>query len=242
MPVREAVISGTLRPADKKAAQVAESWERLVRQVCLRQSGDLGVDVTPVGSRRGGADSTARTGQHVKSLVEHGTLTAGLRIRGAVGPLRLTASIRTGQVETSVDVLAPQEGRPLTRVNWLLRQLADAPAGLRVDALTGSPTQNRCELLDVARKDPKLLIPDTELRGYTLTLTQPLGTRRGVGRGGFITSIHGAIDSFYRDVMQGIRPWAPPPPKPPAHDAAQAEDQPEATDDGTAPLSPDGLG
>jgi hypothetical protein len=237
VPVREAVIAGTLRPSDKKAAQVADAWERLVRQVCLRQSGDLGVDVTPVGARRGAADPAARTAQHVKSLVEHGTLTAALRIPGAVGPLRFTADIRTGQVETSVDVPAPQEGRPLTRVNWLLRQLADAPAGLRIDALTCAASQNRCELLDVARKEPKLLVPEADVRGYALTLTQTLGTKRGVGRGGFITSVHGAVDGFYRDVMHSIRPWAPPPPKPPAHDAAAGEDQPEATDDG--PTVPD---
>ncbi len=60
----------------------------------------------------------------------------------------------------------------------------------------------------------------------------PLGTKRGVGRGGFITSVHSAIDTFYRQVMIGIRPWTPPPPKPPAHDAVATEDQPEATDEG----------
>ena len=236
VPVREAIMAGTLRTSDKKAALVADAWERLVRQVCLRQSGDLGVDVTPVGARRAAADPLARTAQHVKTLVESGSLSAALRIPGAVGPLKFVADIRTGHVVTSVDVAAPQEGRPLTRVNWLLRQLADAPAGLRIDALTSSSAQNRCELLEDSRRDPKLLVPESDIRGYTLTLTQTLGTKRGVGRGGFITSIHGAIDGFYRDVMVSIRPWAPLPPKPPAHDAAVGEDQPEATDEGPALL------
>jgi stress response protein SCP2 len=234
VPVREAVVAGTLRSSDRKAAAVAESWERLVRQVCLRLSGDLGVDVAPVGARRAAADPAARTALHVKSLADQGKpVDAPLRIPGAVGPLKLTADIRTGQVETGVDVAAPQEGRPLTRVNWLLRQLSEAPSGLRIDALAEASSDSRCELLDKARQDPKLLVPDSGRKGYALSLTQPLGTKREIGRGGFITSIHGAVDAFYRDVMQSIRPWSPPPPKPPAHDAAAGEDQPEATDDGS---------
>jgi stress response protein SCP2 len=236
VPVRDAVTAGTLRPSDRKAADVAESWERLVRQVCLRKSGELGVDVTPVGARRAAADPGSRINQHLRTLVGDGTLTGGLRIPGAVGPMHVTANLRTGQIEISVEVAAPQEGRPLTRVNWLLRQLAEAPPATKVDALASRPADNRCELLDVARNDPKLLLPDSNVRAYRLSLVQTLGTKRGVGRGGFITSVHGAIDSFYRDVMHGIRPWMPPPPRPPAHDAVAAEDQPEATDEGPALL------
>ena len=93
---------------------------------------------------------------------------------------------------------------------------------MKVDALAVLVADNRCELLEAARKDPKLLLPDSDLKGYRLSLVMPLGTKRGVGRGGFITSIHTAIDTFYRDVMQGLRPWTPPAPKPPAHDAVAA--------------------
>ncbi len=107
VPVREAVVAGTLRPSDRKALAVAESWDRLLRQVCLQQSGALGVEVTPVGARRSATDPTARASQHVKSLVEQGILTAALRIPGAVGPLNYTANLRTGQVEASVELAAP---------------------------------------------------------------------------------------------------------------------------------------
>lgn len=164
--------------------------------------------------------------------MEQGALTAGLRIPEAVGLLLLTAHLRTGQVELAVEVVAPTEGRPLTRVNWLLRQLPDAPDGLRIDALGSKPADSRSELLKTARADPKLLLPDGGApRAYRLTLALPLGTKRGIGRGGFITSIHEAVDIFYRDVVQTLLPWTPPPPKLPAHDAAATEDQPEATDD-----------
>lgn len=122
-------------------------------------------------------------------------------------------------------------------MNWLLRQLPEAPDRLRIDALGVKPADHRCELLKAARLDPKLLVPvDGDPRGYRLTLTSPLGTKRGIGRGGVITSVHDAVDTFYyREAVQDLRPWSPPAPKLPAHDAAAAEDQPEASDDQPQP-------
>ena len=234
--VRDAVTAGTLRPSDRKAPEVAASWDRLIRQVCLRKSGELGVDVVPVGGRGHVADPAARANALVKSMVEHGTLSAGIRIPGAVAPLTVVAQLRTGQVEVQAEVPSPTEGRPVTRVNWLLRQLPDAPDGLRIDALGTRPVDHRCELLKAARLDPKLLVPgDGDPQGYRLTLTSPLGTKRGIGRGGFITSVHDAVDTFYREAVQDLRLWSPPAPKLPAHDAAAAEDQPEASDDQPQP-------
>lgn len=48
-----------------------------------------------------------------------------------------------------------------------------------------------------------------------------------VGQGGFITSIHDAVDTCYRDVLQNLQPWTPPAD---AHDAAATKGQPDATD------------
>ena len=229
--VRDAVVSNTLRPGDKAGPEVAASWDRLIRQVCLRKTGELGTDVSPVGARAHAADPAARTAALVKVLVLDGTFTAGLRIPGTVGPMQITANLRTSQIELRVDVVGPIEGRPLTRVNWLLRQLTEAPGTLRIDALTARSVDARCELLSVARVNPKLLLPaDGAPKGYRLSLSSPLGTKRGIGRGGFITSVQVAVDTFYRDVMEKLQPWSPPPPKLPAHDAAADEDQPEATD------------
>lgn len=229
--VRESIVAGTLRPSDRKAPQVAASWDRLVRQVCLRKTGELGVDVTPLAVRRHATDPAARIAVLVKQMVEQGVLTAGLRVPGALSPLQLTAQVRTGLIEVGADIPAPAEGRPLTRINWLLRQLSNAPDGLRIDVAGAGSSDGRSELLKTVRADPKLLVPvNGEPKGFRLSLALPLGTKRGIGRGGFITSVHEAIDVFYRDVIQDLRQWSPPPPKLPAHDAAAGEDQPEATD------------
>lgn len=226
--VRDSIVAGTLRPGDRKAALVATSWDRLVRQVCLRKTGELGVDVTPLGVRRNSADPAARTTALVKEMVEQGVLRAGLRVPSSVSPLLICAQVRTGLIEVSTEVPAPVTGRALTRVNWLLRQIADAPEGLRIDVTSSTASGGRSALLKAARANPKLLADDPTI--FRLSLALPLGTKRGIGRGGFISSVHDVIDVFYRDVVQDLQSWSPPPPKLPAHDEAAGEDQPDATD------------
>lgn len=46
-----------------------------------------------------------------------------------------------------------------------------------------------------------------------LTLSAPMGTKRGQGRGSFVSSVLDLVDDFYRSVVQGLRPWAAVPPK-----------------------------
>ena len=52
-----------------------------------------------------------------------------------------------------------------------------------------------------------------EIKQFRLVLTAPMGTKRGAGRGGFVGSVLNLVDTFYEEVVQGIKPWAAPPPK-----------------------------
>ena len=69
-----------------------------------------------------------------KVLAADGALDAVIRVPDAVGDLRLRADLRARQTLTSVTVEAPREGRVTSRINWLLRQLGEAPDDLRVEA------------------------------------------------------------------------------------------------------------
>ncbi|HEX2040089.1 MAG TPA: hypothetical protein VHF47_10205 [Acidimicrobiales bacterium] len=214
--VREAAAHGTIRPGDKAALEVAGRWDQLIQFACLHLGKQLGVEVQPALSRRELDDSTIRPNALVQSLVSRGTLDGGLRIPGAVGPVTLCADVRAGRLTVSVDVAAPQEGRPRTRVNWLLRQLAYAPDDLRVDCFTAyARGASTSELLRGVRQNPDALIVDAkrEIKHFRLALSAPMGTKRGQGRGGFVASVLSLLDRFYEDVVQAIKPWTAPPPK-----------------------------
>jgi hypothetical protein len=211
VPVRDALIAGTLRQGDKGIAEVVSRWEQLLRFAGLRLSRDLGTDVRVVRSRREAADPALLFAAQRDSLVDLGLLTGGLSIPDAVGPLNIEVNLRASSVAVFVDVDAPREGRGPTRVNWIVRQLKDAPENLRIDSFATGARSSKSELLRAVRENPGVLIEDAnhELRSFRLAASSKLGTKRGTGRGAFIDSVLSTIDGFYGSVLQELRPWAP---------------------------------
>jgi hypothetical protein len=214
--VRDAVAAGTLRASDKGVADVAARFDALLRYVSLRLGRTLGTEVVPVVSRRDAADPSLRTAGLVDSLVKDGRLAGAIRVPNAVAPLNIELDLRSNRVTCHVDVDAPREGRPTTRVNWLLRQLKAAPDALRLEAFTlHTRGPGAADLLKAVREDPALLVQDAkkEIRGFRVALTTQLGTKRGRGRGAAIDSVLDAVDTFYGDVLQYLKAWTAAAPK-----------------------------
>jgi hypothetical protein len=214
--VREAVAAGTLSTNDKTAHDVAARFDALLRYTSLRLGRQLGTDVTPALSRKDLADPASRTQTLLNSLAASGTMETAVRIPNTVGPLHVTADLRASKLTCHVDIDAPKQGKPSTRVNWLLKQLRDAPDTLRVETFVvhqrGSGT---AELLRDVRDNPALLVldPKREIRSFRLAVTSPMGAKRGRGRGGFIDAVLNAVDGFYGDVLQHLKAWSAAPPR-----------------------------
>jgi hypothetical protein len=216
VPAREAINAGTLRPGDAHAVEVAGRFDALVRYSCLKLGRQLGIEVVPSLSRKDLSDPAARTQSLATQLTTSGTMTGGLKIPGAVGPLLVTADLRAGRITCQVDIDAPKEGRPATRVNWLVRQLRNSPESLRIEAFAmHARGAGNAELLRVVRDSPTSIIGDVtkEIRAFRVAQSSPAGTKRGTGRGAFIDSFIGAIDEFYEQVLQNLKPWMPAPPR-----------------------------
>jgi hypothetical protein len=192
---------------------VASRWDQLIQYLALRMGRQLGTEVEPALTRRELSEPAVRSQAVVSGLVTRGALEGGLRIPGAVGVVVIGADLKAGRVTCSVEVEAPRDGKPTTRVNWLLRQIREAPDTLRLDAFAqyarGASTS---ELLRDVRNNPSLLVGDAkrDLRTFRLTLAATMGTKRGQGRGSFVTSVTDLLDAFYEQVVEKIKPWAPP--------------------------------
>jgi hypothetical protein len=226
VPTREAVLAGTLRPGDPGLAQVVSRWEQLLRFAALRLGRELGAQVHVILSRKESADPSILLAAQAQSLVTNGILTGELRISDTVAPLAVTADLRAGRVTVSVDIDAPREGRPATRVNWLLRQLGEAPDNVRIDAFATGSRGTTSELLHAVRTNPKVLAQDPthELRMFRISAMSPMGTKRGTGRGSFIDSVLATIDGFYAQVLQQVRSWTPHAPQLPKSGKTAAEE------------------
>ncbi|NYJ76338.1 hypothetical protein [Allobranchiibius huperziae] len=214
--VRDAVATGTLRASDKGIPTVVARFDALLRFASLRLGRQLGTEVVPVLTRRELADPSLRAQALTEMLCQSGRLVGAIRIPDSVGHLNVTADLRASTLTCHVDLDAPREGRATTRVNWLIRQLKNAPESARVECFTThSRGASSAELLRTVRETPASLItdPSRDIRTFRVATTSGLGTKRQRGRGTFIESVLGGTDAFYAEILQGLKAWSASPPK-----------------------------
>lgn len=213
--VRNAVTERTLRATDTAAADVVARFAQLVAFSGMWLSRQLGVSVQPAMSRAEARDAALYVQNGVARLVDTGILRGALKVPNAIAPIDISADVRSGLITCSINVSAPTQGRTKTRINWLVRQLSDAPEKVALEAWpawarVAGPS---CPLVDV-RSTPECLIEDPlkELKSFTIRLSAVAGTKRGQGRGTFVGSVLKLVEDFYESVVQNIRPWTPPAP------------------------------
>ncbi len=213
--VRDAVRQGTVRAADPEVRSVCARWRQFIDYLALGLSQDLGRDVTPSRPRKQTADE--RIDFLVEQLVNDGCLSGGLRVPDAVAPVTIVADLRARQVTTSVTLDAPREGRPLSRIKWLLKQLRDAEPNLRVEVSFAGTRETTSLLLAEANEYPQRLLSPTdakrEPRAFSVAMTRVMGSKRGKAQGSFVGETRKQVVDFYRDLVQNLKPWQAKAPK-----------------------------
>jgi hypothetical protein len=209
VPVRSAAHAGTLRQGDDSVLHVAERWEQFTEYLCLSLSQELGRNVTSLRPRK--QTTNARLEEVAKSMAAEGLLLATIRVPDAVGNLRIRADLKSRQTSLSVDIAAPTEGRPKPRINWLLRQLNEAWPDLRVEVWYPRARESVAGTLEQAREHPgSLFFPadnKREPRSFVLTLSRPMGQKRGRADGSFVRETRAQTVAFYRDLVQNLKAW-----------------------------------
>jgi stress response protein SCP2 len=212
VPVRNGIDDETLCQGDARALEVVESWERLIRQICLSLGGELGQKVLPVQRAKRGADPRTRRSLLADQLCVDGRLHAELRIEGAPGILAISADLRTGKLRNSIEIPAPEQGYPLTWAKRLIRRLAEAPADLHIETLIEGETGGPRGTLERLRPEPADMLPknnDTHITGFRLSLFKSMGSSRGNAESGFIRSVDDAVHRFYTTVLVHLDRPAP---------------------------------
>ncbi|WP_285564362.1 TerD family protein [Streptomyces sp. RTGN2] len=202
VPVRNGIDTETLSEGDPRAVEVVESWERLIRQVCLRLGGELGQKALPVQRAQRGTTPQSRRAALADRLCEEGRLTAELRVDGSPGIITIVADLRTGKLRTSVEIPVPEGAYPLTSAKRLMRQLAEAPADLHVETLLEGHSGPR-GTLERLRPEPGDMLPTdgSRITGFRLSLFKGMGASRGNAESGFIRSVDDAVDRFHAHVI-----------------------------------------
>jgi hypothetical protein len=229
--VRDACLRQTVRASDKETLEVVAKFDQLVSFAAMRLSRQLGVHVQPAIARKDILNPGARVQGQATALAKTGQLIGGIIVPNAVAPISVALDLRASRVDVALAIGAPSSGRQATRINWLLRQLDGAPPVLHVRArVTHARGDGPSKSLAVLLEEPLALLEDrhAEIATFTLTLSKTTGTKRGQGRGSFVGSVLDAVDSFYSDVVQHLRPWA---------DLAPKVKTPEAADEALGSLA-----
>jgi hypothetical protein len=236
--VRDSARQKTLRVADKGVRDVASHWEQFVQYLALGLCQTLGRNVEAVWPKK--LDAAARLDMSVRSIVDQGRLEATVRVPDAVAPIELSADLRSRLFTTTVEFAAPREGRTKTRINWMVRQLKDAPDDLRIDVRYPNARETVSATLKEAREKPEKLLfaaePQREPRAFRLSLAREIGSKRGKVAGSFVSESKRQAIDFYRTIVQSIKPWSASAPRLPgpgevASPAASPE-PPDFTDEG----------
>jgi hypothetical protein len=217
--VRNAASQQTLRANDRDTLDVVARFDQLLAFCGMELSRRLGVQVQQRLSRAERSDQASRLQTRAMALAKTGQLSGSLHVPNAAAPIDILVDLRANRVDCSALLGSPLEGRATTRTNWLLRQLKDSPANLQVVASTARARDaGPSHALSKVQDDPKLPVEhaQADIRSFTLTLSQPAGTKRGQGRGSFVGSVTSLVNHFYADVVQYLKAWTPPAPKPKA--------------------------
>ncbi len=214
--VREAAINSTLRANDSATHDVVDHFSQLIRYVGMNLSSQLGVQVHQVLTKKERGDPAAFIQMMSQELATTGRMKGAVSVPNAASTINILADLRAGRIACSLQLAAPAEGRPSTRVSWLLRQLKSAPSDLMISvsgprAKDVGPTVR----LDRVLEKPERLLPDSkfDVRYFCLTLSGVAGTKRGQGKSSFVGSVLGLSNTFYESVVQNLRAWVPPAPK-----------------------------
>ena len=236
--VRDGARQRTLRLTDKGVRGVGSHWEQFVQYIALGLCQTLGRNVEAIWPRK--LDAAGRLDATVRSLVELGRLDATVRVPDAAAPIDLSADLRARLFTTSVELSAPREGRPRTRINWILRQLRDAPDDLRIEVRYPNAKETVAANLKDARDKPDKLLyaaePQREPRSFRLSLGREMGSKRGKAPGSFVSESKRQAIDFYRLIVQGLKPWSASAPKLPGQEdaasPAASSEPPEFSDPG----------
>lgn len=224
---------GNLNACKSQMHDVVERWNAFLKKVAFRLRAKLGVDVVPKISRAESKDPATRIKNLLTTAINDGQLPGVFRIPDAAGDLSVVVLLAPRSVQYSIEIEAPTEGKPLTRIKWFLKQLQsdDVPADLVVQVNWGWRLSSQGRIKDLKEQIDSLLwdnngekVPkDASPRSFSLQWTIGLPKGKGRSTAPVLEGIAQGVENFYRRVVEGLRPFIPKAPQLP-EDHSKKED------------------
>lgn len=193
------------------------SWHQEERDLSLIMSRKIGREVHLKLSRAHLGDQAQRLRDDCEELVQTKTLSSTLEIPDAAAPLLVTVHLGRRTITCSMSLQAPKDKkRASARINWLLRQLAQANAAdVFVKANWPGRAQDTHASLEQARTNPASLESanaEQSPLGFEVMMVRDLAGKFA-GTKTFIEGLEDFVPKYYENIGQYLRAWVAAPPK-----------------------------
>ena len=236
--VLRAARENNLASVPRELTQVVRRWDGFLTKTALRLRGKLGVDVEKKLARMDRKDPEARVKRLHNEASPNGSLRGEFRVPDAAGDLSLEVHLAARTVQYSVQLRSPTEGRPKTRIAWLVRQLRDdaVPPDLLVEVQWEQPRlRSQARIQDALQDTSKLMkdghghtIPkDSNPKTFLLEWTISLPKGRGKSTAPVLEGILDNLEEFYGRVVEGLKPYVPPAPQLPDREPTETVESPQ---------------
>ena len=221
--VLKAAKINELGQSEADLEDVAHHWVGYMRKLGFRLRAKLGADVEVRLSRKERTDPNLQATNAIN--LQDASLSGALRIPGAAGDITLRVLLPSRTVQYVLEVPAPTEGRPITKLKWLARWLKpeNLPGDLEVTADWKLPGKLR-KLVTACKVGPYLEEPgrlgldaeglpvDKRAEPQILRLTwnrSLASTTRRQSSAPVLEYISKGLEDFYHNVVQDVRPYVP---------------------------------
>ncbi len=207
----------SLKRNSPEIESVVQAWHQETRDLTLRLSRHLAVDVELRLGRSHAANSEARFKDDCSKLATACELGAQYYIPNAAAYLDLFVGLKTQTVRVGMTIDAPQDRqRPSARINWLLKQLKDSPKeDSYIRMIWSTRSANTLCRLSALQEDPKAIADAAPAppRAFEVFIVSD-DSRKFRGRNTFIDEVERMVPLFYDRLGQHLEKWVPKPPKP----------------------------
>ena len=193
-------------------------WQQKEKDISLLLTQAIGKRVGIALNRKFLKDPDSRFEEVCKSLLKGKELQFVFNIPNASSNLTTTANFQKRTIACTMEINAPDRPQFKSRVNWLLKQLADIGSveaeHVLIRALWPGRLNDTQSFLNEVRNDFECLHhdkPGVVPIGFEITRTKDLGARF-VGRRNFLQEVEHFIPEFYAQVGQKLKRWQPSPP------------------------------
>lgn len=214
--VTSVAAGGSISATSKMLKIVLSAWHQELRDLCLILSRQLTVPVDVKMSTAASKDADMRLTADAARFIKEQTLQACLVIPEAATNLDITVDVRSRVICAGMRLAAPEDKKGTTaRVNWLLRQIADAKEDdifVRLHWPRRAPTQHTLKEL---RKDSSVAAnshSDIVTSALEILFVKRTGPRFGQVKN-FIDDLESVVPEFYKNIGGRLKAWQPAAPK-----------------------------